>query len=190
MNLQRFVSTCFMLLIITSFSFAQDDPMNKNMMKDSTDSMMMDKDKMMKDKEMMNDDMTDGEMMKVNTNMDGVAIKGYDPVSYFEDGKPMMGSENHSYKWMGATWYFTNGHHMKIFKEDPYKYAPKYGGYCAFAASEGYYAPADPEVWTVHKGKLYLNYNSDVTMMFEENIDDRIMKADENWKGNKLKEQK
>lgn len=193
MNLRKFVSFCLMLLIVTSIAFAQSEPMKKKMMEDSTDTkMMMDKDKMMNDKDMMKDMMKDNTMMNedmmVNKNDEGVAIQGYDPVAYFEDGKPEMGMMEHSYKWGGATWCFASKDHMVIFEKNPSKFAPQYGGHCAFAASKGYMADADPNAWTIHDGKLYLNYNSDVAMKFKDDISDKIMKADENWKKGNLKE--
>ncbi len=68
---------------------------------------------------------------------DGVAVKGYDPVAYFNDGKPVKGSPEHTFEWQGATWQFVSEEHRSAFMREPTKYAPQYGGYCAFAVSQG-----------------------------------------------------
>ena len=65
----------------------------------------------------------------VNRSSDGVAIKGYDPVAYFAQGKPVKGSQDLEYVWMGTKWHFSSAEHRDLFIKDPGKYAPKYGGY-------------------------------------------------------------
>lgn len=189
MNRRKMFSILSMMLIIVSISFAQDNPMGKKMMKDSSnEKMMMDEDKMTHDKEMMKDKMMhDDMMMKINKDDNGVAIMGYDPVAYFVEGKPAMGMEKYSYRWNDAEWYFASKQHMTMFKENPDKYAPQYGGYCAYAASKGYYAETDPNAWAIHDGKLYLNHNPDICDMFKEDINSMIKKANMNWKEGKLK---
>lgn len=178
-----FVIAALSLLVIST-SFAQSNNMQKNkMMNDSSKSGMMMDDKMDKD------GMMENNMMINFYNEDGVAIEGYDPVAYFDMGKPMKGSMKHSYNWMGVDWHFTSNEHMMMFKENPQKYAPQYGGHCAFAASKGYVASVDPEAWTIHDGKLYLNHNESVSMKFHENMEQKIMKADMNWKEGKLKDE-
>jgi len=92
----------------------------------------------------------------------GVAINGYDTVAYFTDKKPVKGSETHAYQWMGANWLFASQEHLDLFKADPTKYAPQYGGYCAYGVSQGYLVSIEPEQFTVLDGKLYLNYDSSV----------------------------
>lgn len=118
----------------------------------------------------------------VNTGLFGnVAIKGYDPVAYFTDGKPVKGSKEHSFSWMGATWYFASAAHRDSFAAAPEKYAPQYGGYCAWAVSQGSTAGIDPEAWKIVDGKLYLNYNKKIQATWEEGMAANIAKADENW---------
>jgi YHS domain-containing protein len=90
------------------------------------------------------------------------AINGYDPVAYFEENKPVKGNEKISLKWKEAEWYFASQKNLELFKANPEKYAPQYGGYCAFGMSRGYKANTLPEAWTIADGKLYLNYNLDV----------------------------
>ena len=115
------------------------------------------------------------------TKIRGLAIEGYDPVAYFTDGKPVKGSDDFEHTWMNATWRFATAAHRDAFKKDPAKYAPQYGGYCAFGVSRGYAVGIDPEAWKVVDGKLYLNYNIDVQKEWQKNIPGHIRKADANW---------
>jgi YHS domain-containing protein len=111
----------------------------------------------------------------------GVAINGYDPVAYFTEKKPVKGNPQFSLDWKGAKWLFASAANRDTFKADPAKYAPQYGGYCAFGASEGYAVKTEPDAWTVHDGKLYLNYNTTVRTKWSEDIPGRIKRGDENW---------
>ncbi len=111
----------------------------------------------------------------------GVAIKGYDPVAYFTDGKPVEGSSDLEFEWMDATWRFASAAHRDAFAKDPAHYAPQYGGYCAYGVSNGYAVGIDPEAWRIVDGKLYLNYNKDVQKEWMKDIPGRIRKADQNW---------
>jgi YHS domain-containing protein len=65
----------------------------------------------------------------VNTDTQGLAIEGYDPVAYFDQGKPLKGTEKFTYQWMGAEWRFASAGHLDLFQSNPEKYAPQYGGY-------------------------------------------------------------
>jgi YHS domain-containing protein len=108
------------------------------------------------------------------------AIHGYDPVSYFE-GSPAKGSENYSFQWNDATWYFASDENRSKFKSDPEKYAPQFGGYCAFGMANGYKAATEPDAWTIVDDKLYLNYNVDVRSQWSEKRDSLINTAEVNW---------
>lgn len=119
----------------------------------------------------------------VNKDRNGVAIKGYDPVAYFEDGRPTKGSSEYSAQWAGATYLFANKDHRDAFTAAPEKYAPQYGGYCAWAVSNSYTADADPAAWKIIDGKLYLNYNKSVQSKWEPESAKRIAAADKNWPG-------
>jgi YHS domain-containing protein len=90
------------------------------------------------------------------------AINGYDTVAYFTVGKPVKGLDNLAIDWMGAKWKFSSQAHLDLFKAAPEKYAPQYGGYCAFGVSRGYLVKVEPDQFTVREGKLYLNYDADV----------------------------
>ncbi len=111
----------------------------------------------------------------------GVAIDGYDPVAYFTDAKPMEGSKDFSFDWKGATWRFASAGHRDLFAKDPEKYAPQYGGYCAYAVAKNSTADIDPDAWTIRDGKLYLNYDKKIQAKWLANVDDFIVKADANW---------
>ena len=110
-----------------------------------------------------------------------LAVRGYDPVAYFTDGKPVEGNRAHSCEWQGANWRFANVENLEAFKADPAKYAPQYGGYCAWAVSQGYTASADPQAWRIVDGKLYLNYNLDVKRTWEQDVTGNIARANANW---------
>jgi len=114
----------------------------------------------------------------VNANWRGLAIKGYDPVAYFEIGALVKGSSEHEFEWHGATWRFTNAAHLAKFTADPERYAPQYGGFCAWAVGNNYTAPIDPEAWKIVAGKLYLNYNLEVQANWEQEMAENIRKAD------------
>ena len=117
----------------------------------------------------------------VNVDADGLAVKGYDPVAYFIDQKPVMGSAEFEYSWNNAKWRFASAEHRDLFRSGPEKYAPKYGGYCAYAMSLGKIVDIDPAAWTVFEGRLYLNLNKDVRGLWEKDKENYIRKADENW---------
>lgn len=111
----------------------------------------------------------------------GVALDGYDPVAYFTDGKPTPGSKEHTVEWNGATWRFATAANRDAFAAEPAKYAPQYGGYCAYAVANGYTADIDPQAWSVVEGKLYLNYDKKVQATWEADRDAMIRNADANW---------
>ncbi|HRE81168.1 MAG TPA: YHS domain-containing (seleno)protein [Opitutaceae bacterium] len=118
----------------------------------------------------------------VNTTLFGVAIKGYDPVAYFTEGKPMKGDSRFSYEWKGATWRFARAEHRDAFMATPEKYAPQFGGYCAWAVSQNYTANTDPEnAWRIVDGKLYLNYSRDIQTKWERDVPGNIAKGELHW---------
>jgi len=111
----------------------------------------------------------------------GLAIRGYDAVAYHQQSQPVKGSSRFSYSWRGATWLFANAENRNRFQADPERYAPQYGGYCAYAVSKGLTASIDPEAWTIVDGKLYLNYSKGVQKKWEQDVPGNIVKADKNW---------
>lgn len=106
------------------------------------------------------------------------AIRGYDPVAYFLDGKPVKGSEQFVHSWMGAKWQFASQDHLDRFKAEPVKYAPQYGGYCAYGVASGYAVKIEPDQWSVVDGKLYLNYDAEVSKKWNQDRAGFIRKAD------------
>jgi YHS domain-containing protein len=120
--------------------------------------------------------------------VDGKAIRGYDPVAYFTEGKPVKGDENLVYNWNNASWFFSSQQNLELFKKNPEKYAPQYGGYCAYGLSRGYKAKTVPEAWTIDNGKLYLNYSLGVRDDWNKNRQERIEKANSYWPQIKDKE--
>ena len=113
----------------------------------------------------------------------GIAIKGTDPVAYFRQGTPVRGSTQFTYQWGGATWRFSSAENRDLFIANPEQYAPQYGGYCAWAVSQGYTAAIDPNAWKIVDGKLYLNFNRRVQRQWERDIPGNIARADRNWPG-------
>jgi hypothetical protein len=110
-----------------------------------------------------------------------VAIQGYDPVAYFKESKPVKGKKDFSFSWKDATWLFSSEQNLKDFTASPERYAPQFGGYCAYGMYEGHKAPTDPYAWTIVDGKLYLNYNKDVQALWKKDQEACIVKANENW---------
>jgi YHS domain-containing protein len=111
----------------------------------------------------------------------GTAIEGVDPVAYFIEGKPVEGKSEFAHDWMDATWYFASAENRDLFAADPEKYAPQYGGYCAWAVANGYTAKIDPEAWKIVDDKLYLNYSKDVQAQWAQDVPGNITKGDANW---------
>lgn len=109
------------------------------------------------------------------------AIKGYDTVAYFTEGKPVKGKDEFSTEYNEATWLFSSQENLDLFKENPEKYAPQYGGYCAYAVSQNTTASIKPELFTIVDGKLYLNYNESINDKWRANKEQFIVDADKNW---------
>jgi hypothetical protein len=111
----------------------------------------------------------------------GAAIRGYDPVAYFTMSRPVQGSREFTHRWNGAEWRFANAQHRDQFAADPERYAPQYGGFCAYAVAQGYRADIDPTAWRIVDGRLYLNYSASVQRTWEANMSNFIRSADGNW---------
>lgn len=120
---------------------------------------------------------------KVNADSRGIAIKGYDPVAYFTEGAPVEGSDDFTAMHDGATYWFASAANRDAFLADPEKYAPQYGGFCAYAVAHDATAPIDPEAFTVLDGKLYLNYSDHVRAQWRNDAAKFISRANENWPG-------
>lgn len=110
-----------------------------------------------------------------------LAVAGYDTVAYFTENKAVEGSKRFATQYKGATWRFKSADNLATFKADPEKYAPQYGGYCAWAVANNDTAKGDPLQWTVHNGKLYLNYDAEVQSKWLKDKENFINAADKNW---------
>jgi len=117
----------------------------------------------------------------VDASAKGIAIKGYDTVAYFEQSQAVKGSPKFEYTWNGAKWLFATADHRDAFAKEPARYAPQYGGYCAFGVSQGHAVPVDPEAWKIVDGKLYLNYDKDIQKEWFKDIPGHINEANGNW---------
>lgn len=119
----------------------------------------------------------------VNTSESGVAIEGHDPVAYFTMNKPVPGDPAITATHDGAVYRFSSEENRALFEADPAKYAPQYGGYCAYGAAKGYKAPVEVDKFSIVDGKLYLNYNGQVQSTWIKDTAGYIDKADAWWKG-------
>ncbi|MEO8542552.1 MAG: YHS domain-containing (seleno)protein [Betaproteobacteria bacterium] len=106
------------------------------------------------------------------------AINGYDSVAYFTLGKPVKGQDGLVTDWMGAKWKFSSQANLDLFKSNPEKYAPQYGGYCAYGVTQGTLIKVEPEQFTVRDGKLYLNYDAEVQAKWRKDPTGYIQDAD------------
>lgn len=109
------------------------------------------------------------------------AIKGYDAVAFFKEQKPVKGLKEFSHEWSGAVWYFASAENREAFKAEPDRYAPQYGGYCAYGTAGGHKAPTETDTWTIVNDKLYFNYNKKVQTAWKKDQKALIEKADKNW---------
>jgi YHS domain-containing protein len=109
------------------------------------------------------------------------AISGYDAVSFFTEQKPVKGKKEFSIKWKDATWYFSSEENKKAFVSDPEKYAPQFGGYCAYGVSQNHKSPTEIDTWTMVDGKLYFNYNNEVKQLWLKDQSNLIQLANKNW---------
>ena len=112
---------------------------------------------------------------------DRLALGGHDPVAYFTRNQPVAGDAAITLDWNGATWRFATAENRAMFEANPQAYAPQFGGYCAWAASQGYIAPGDPTVWRIVDGRLYLNFNDRARMLWEQDIPGAIARGEANW---------
>jgi len=114
---------------------------------------------------------------------DGAAFRGYDPIAYFTEDGPVKGSPENSFSYQGAIRQFASAENRDTFAADPEKYTPDYGGYCAWAVSQGHIAPFDPGAWSIRDGRLYLNYSKTLRAQWALDKDGNIAAAARNWPG-------
>jgi YHS domain-containing protein len=118
----------------------------------------------------------------IYTPSSGLALGGYDPVAYFSAGQPTQGSAQFETTWQGARWRFASRENLDMFRATPERYAPQYGGYCAWAVgARNYLAPGDARYWRIVDGKLYVNYDASVQRNWLRDVPGFIAAADRNW---------
>lgn len=120
-----------------------------------------------------------GEM--INARPGGLAVKGYDVVAYFTENAPVRGHEAIEYTWREVRWRFASEEHLDLFRAQPQRYAPRYGGFCAGGVALGRTSPIDPEAFAIVDGKLYLGFDKATTDEIREAPGKILPKADENW---------
>ncbi len=119
--------------------------------------------------------------IKFYTYSSGVAADGYDVVAYFTEEKAVRGDEQYSVEWGDEVWHFVSEENKEMFLKTPFKYAPEYGGHCAYGVAGGYLVRGDPRAWSVENGKLYLNYSANVRRTWRAASDSYIVKSEANW---------
>lgn len=112
---------------------------------------------------------------------EGKAIRGYDVVAFFTESASVKGFDSISYNWKDALWVFSSPANRQLFIANPEKYAPQYGGYCAYGTADGHKAPTQVNTWTILNNKLYFNYNNKVKELWSKNTVEFIKLADEKW---------
>lgn len=131
----------------------------------------------------------DIEVSVIDGALEGVAIEGYDTVAYFKDGKAVKGNPELSTNHSGTVWHFKNKENLEQFNANPELYLPQYGGYCSYAAANNNVVSSSPNRWKIVDGKLYLQANIFALKLWENNIAENIINADQNWPSmqNKIK---
>jgi len=119
----------------------------------------------------------------VNRDASGLALQGYDPISYFTEGRPVKGDPHHTALYRGAVYRFASAQNQQAFEKDPARYEPAFGGYCGYAASINRLSPISPEFWEIIEGRLVLQHNQKAWDAWHEDRDGNVEKADANWPG-------
>ncbi len=110
-----------------------------------------------------------------------MAIHGYDTVAYFTEGRPVQGSDKFLAEYNGAKWAFSSAENKTLFENNPEKYAPQFGGHCAFAAAHNALADVDPSAWRIIDDKLYLNYSQRVNTQWLGDLSSNLEKGNAFW---------
>lgn len=119
----------------------------------------------------------------VNTDKQGIAIEGHDPVAYFTEGRAVQGSPDYEAVYNGAIYRFTSMENRAAFEKEPARYAPAFGGYCGYAASINKVSPIDPTIFQIIEGRLVLQHTSEAYRLFNKDAGVNLERADRNWPG-------
>lgn len=115
------------------------------------------------------------------TPQSGIAIRGYDTVAYFTQGEAVKGKRRYSHEWQGARWLFSNAENRDAFAAEPARFAPQFGGHCAWWMTQGKANRIDPEAFTLHEGRLYLFYSKAYKEIYDGDLPGHIARAEQNW---------
>ncbi|MEM7048449.1 MAG: YHS domain-containing (seleno)protein [Acidobacteriota bacterium] len=110
-----------------------------------------------------------------------LAIHGFDAVAYHQEGESRRGLAKHQTKWQGAVYRFTSKANLETFESDPQRYAPAFGGFCAYGVSVGKKFDGDPEVFKIVDGRLYFNLNPEIQATWEKSLERNLRKAEKQW---------
>jgi YHS domain-containing protein len=119
----------------------------------------------------------------LNLDKQGVAIQGYDPVAFFTQNRPVKGRPEFESKYNGARYFFASAEDKATFDANPAKFEPQFGGFCAFAVSEGHTAPVKIEAFQIVNGRLLMQYDLGVRKDFNKDTQGNLQKADRTWPG-------
>lgn len=119
----------------------------------------------------------------VNLGKRGVALQSYDPVAFFTEHRPVKGDSKYESAYNGAKYWFVSAEHKAMFDQEPSKFEPQFGGYCAYGASQGHAVPVKIEAWQIVNGRLLMQYDLDVRDLFNKNQQGNLKKADDQWLG-------
>lgn len=125
--------------------------------------------------------LSDLNVTPIASDSSGAAIKGYDTVAYFTEGRAIKGKKEFEFSWQEAHWYFVSAAHRDMFAANPKSYAPEFGGFCSMAITRGMMFAADPEAWTIVDGKLYMKFSHATRDRWQPNKAKNIKKAEKNW---------
>jgi hypothetical protein len=120
---------------------------------------------------------------RVNADRQGLALKGYDVVAYFVEGRAVTGDARFEHALDGVRYRFATAANRDRFVREPQRFLPQYGGFCAWAVSRGYTADTDPLAWRIVDGRLFLNYDRSVQRRWEADVPGNVAKGDANWPG-------
>jgi len=119
----------------------------------------------------------------LNLEKDGLALKGFDPVAYFVQNKPLKGKPEFKSAWQGATYHFASEENKARFDKEPNKFEPAFGGFCAYGVSRNKLVEIDPEAFQIVEGRLLLQYSKGVRNDFNKDVQGNLAKANTNWPG-------
>lgn len=117
----------------------------------------------------------------VNTDKQGLGLKGHDPVGFFTEGRPVLGRAQYESTYNGVRYRFGSAENKRLFDADPAKYEPQFGGFCAYGVSRGYAVDIELDAFQIVNGRLLMQYNKDVREKFNEEPQANLRKADEKW---------